>query len=181
MQLSEIRDAMADEVSKDLDRRFRKPLIIYFRRRLAGRSEDAEDLTQEVFVRLAQRPDRNNGETIEAYVFTIASNILSNWHRSRLSRRADAHENLDHVTEADTFPSILIEDRSPERVLESRESLQLLEKALLQLHERTRDIFLLSRIDGVSHQEIGRRFGISVSAVEKHMLKALTHIRRALP
>src|ERR1700761_3634171 len=81
MQLSGSRHAIADEVLNDLDRRFRKPLIIYFRRRLVGRSEDAEDLTQEVFMRLARRPDRNNGETIEAYVFTIASNILSNWHR----------------------------------------------------------------------------------------------------
>lgn len=175
------RDTHADEVLRDLDQRFRKPLSIYFRRRLAGRSEDAEDLTQEVFVRLARRPDRNNGETLEGYVFKIAGSVLADWRRSRVSHRADAHDNLDHVIETVTFPSILVEDRSPERVLAGREALQTLEKALAELNERTRNIFLLSRMEGVQHQDIARRLGVSVSTVEKDILKALVHIRRAFP
>lgn len=180
MLSSQNRDTAASGTRTDLDERFRKPLFLFFRRRLAGRREDAEDLTQEVFARLARRPDQNNGETLEAYVFKIANSVFTDWHRHRISRRADVHENLDHAIETDIFPSILVEARSPERVLIGKEALQILEKALSQVSERTRDIFLLSRIDGLPYQEIGRRLGISASAVEKHVERALTHIRTAL-
>ena len=175
------RDADANEVLRDLDMRFRKPLSVYFRRRLAGLSEDTEDLTQEVFIRLARRPDRNNGETLEAYVFKIAASVLSDWRRARVSRRSDTHVNLDDAIESVTFPSVLVEARSPERVLAGKEALLSLEKALAELNERTRNIFLLSRMDGLQHQDIALRLGVSVSTVEKDILKALVHIRRAFP
>lgn len=181
MLISPKRDVVSDEALNDLDRRFRKPLLIYFRRRLGGRREDTEDLTQEVFVRLTRRPDRNNGETLEGYVFKIASSVLADWRRNRIVRRSDAHDSLDHAAESVTFPSILIEDRSPERVLAGKEALQNLEKALAELNQRTRNIFLLSRMEGVHQQDIALRLGVSVSTVEKDILKALTHIRGAFP
>lgn len=181
MSSSQNREAATGEVLTDLDRRFRKPLSIYFRRRLAGRHDDAEDLTQEVFVRLARRPDQNNGETIEGYVFKIAASVLADWRRNRTVRRSDAHDNLDQVTEGVTFPSILIEDRSPERVLAGKEALQNLEKALAELSERTRNIFLLYRLRGVPHADIARRLGISVSTVEREIQKALVHIGKVFP
>ncbi len=181
MAISQACDITASEALSELDKRFRKPLCIYFRRRLPGRREDWEDLTQEVFVRLARRPDQNNGETIEAYVFKIASTVLADWRRSRFTRRSDAHDNLDHVAESVTFPSNLIEDRSPERVLAGKEALQNLKNALAELDERTQNIFLLSRMEGMQQRDIASRLGVSVSTVEKDILKALTHIRRAFP
>ncbi|MGH8201495.1 MAG: RNA polymerase sigma factor [Steroidobacteraceae bacterium] len=59
----------------ELDRRFRAPLLAYFDRRVREHAE-AEDLTQEVFIRLAQHPDRHGGHTIDSYVFTFAANLL---------------------------------------------------------------------------------------------------------
>ena len=56
----------------ELDRSFRGPLVAYFLKRVKSRNE-AEDLTQEVFVRLLNHPDKNNGQTIDGYVFTIRS------------------------------------------------------------------------------------------------------------
>lgn len=178
---SQNRDIAANEVMRDLDGRFRKPLSIYFRRRLAGNHQEAEDLTQEVFLRLARRPDRNNGETLEGYVFKIAGSVLADWRRKRATHKADAHENLDHTLEGVTFPSILIEDRSPERVLSGKEALQSLERALAQLEERTRRIFLLYRLGGVQQSDIARRVGISISTVEREIQKALAHIGKNFP
>lgn len=169
----------ASEVMKDLDRRFRKPLAIYFRRRLAGRSDDAEDLTQEVFLRLARRPDQNNGETLEAYVFKIAASVLADWRRKRATHKSDAHENLDHVMENVTFPSVFVEDRSPDRVLAGKEALRRLETALAELSERTRNIFLLYRLGDVQQADIARRLGISVSTVEREIQKAMLHLGKS--
>jgi RNA polymerase sigma factor (sigma-70 family) len=163
------------EVWKDLDRRFRAPLTAYFFRRVHDRG-DAEDLTQEVFIRLAKRPDKNNGETLEAYVFKIASNVTADWGRSRASRRANAHRSLADISEDIAISNILIEDRTPERVLAGKEALKDIETALSELTKRTREIFLLSRMEHVHHREIARLHGISVSAVEKHVLRAVAYL-----
>src|SRR5262249_41470155 len=85
------------EVWSELDQRFRAPLNSYFWRRVRDRS-DAEDLTQEVFARLTRHPDQNNGLSIDAYVFKIASTVLTDWHRNRSSRKADQHRDLVEVS-----------------------------------------------------------------------------------
>src|SRR3984893_2747394 len=75
----------------ELDRSFRGPLVAYFLKRVKNRNE-AEDLTQEVFVRLLNHPDKNNGQTIEGYVFTIAANLL----RDRVKSVAAAVQKQAH-------------------------------------------------------------------------------------
>jgi len=47
---------------------------------------------------------------------------------------------------------------------------------LLELPERTRVVFVLRRLENLSYSEIGLRLGLSVSAVEKHMLRAVRHL-----
>lgn len=163
------------EVWDDLDKRFRAPLRAYFARRL-GNWVDAEDLTQEVFVRLTRNPDRHNGENIEAYVFKIASTVLKDWGRYRTARQAQAHRALGDATENLETPAVLVEERTPERVLMAKEALQDLDEALAQLSARTREIFLLSRIENVHHRDIANLHGISISAVEKHVLRAIAHL-----
>lgn len=158
-----------------LDRRFRSPLTAYFYRRVHDKA-DAEDLTQEVFVRLTRRPDQHNGETIEAYVFKIAASVLNDWGRHRTSRRTSAHRTLSDDRENVSLPQNLVEDRDPERVLAGKEALKDIEAALSELSERTREIFLLSRMESVHHRDIAQLYGISVSAVEKHVLRAVAYL-----
>jgi RNA polymerase sigma factor (sigma-70 family) len=157
----------------ELNRRFRTPLFAYFLKRVHNHAE-AEDLTQEAFVRLTLHPDRHNGATLDAYVFTIAANLLRDRARSRASAGADSHRVLDDII-ANSTPS-LIEDRTPERVLLASEALHGVLGALGELSERTRDIFILSRLENVPQREIAAIYGISVSAVEKHVIKALAHL-----
>jgi RNA polymerase sigma-70 factor (ECF subfamily) len=159
----------------ELDRSFRGPLVAYFMKRVKSRHE-AEDLTQEVFVRLLNHPDKNNGQTLEGYVFTIAANLL----RDRAKSVATAHrtriQNIDVLDEKDAFSANLVEDRNPERVLVGRQTIQDVLDALSELGERTRDIFILARLENVQHREIATMYGISVSAVEKMMMKAMAHL-----
>jgi RNA polymerase sigma-70 factor (ECF subfamily) len=159
----------------ELDRSFRGPLVAYFLKRVGSRNE-AEDLTQEVFMRLVNHPDKNNGQTIEGYVFTIAANLL----RDRAKSVATAHrgqtQSLDGLDEKDAFSTNLVEDRNPERVLVGRQTIQDVLDALSELGERTRDIFILARLENVQHREIAAMYGISVSAVEKMMMKAMAHL-----
>jgi len=159
----------------ELDRAFRGPLLAYFTKRVKNRNE-AEDLTQEVFVRLLHHPDKNNGQTLAGYVFTIAANLLRDRAKSTATARQKRIHSLDLLGAADAFSTSLVEDRDPERVLAGKQTVQDVLGALAELGERTRDIFILARLENMQHREIAAMYGISVSAVEKSMMKAMAHL-----
>jgi RNA polymerase sigma-70 factor (ECF subfamily) len=165
----------AEDQAAELDRMFRAPLLAYFSKRVQSRNE-AEDLTQEVFVRLLHHPDRHNGQTVEAYVFTIAANLLRDRAKSVSGMVDRSSQNVDLLVEAGQNPSSLIEDRDPERVLVGKETVEDVLAALAELGERTRDVFILARLEAMQHREIAEMYGISVSSVEKMIMKAMVHL-----
>ncbi len=69
------------------------------------------------------------------------------------------------------------EEQTPERILLGREAYTQMLAALYELPERTRTVFILSRFEDVRGPEIARRVGVSISAVEKHIMRALAHLR----
>lgn len=168
-------DEQAHRLWSDLDSRFRMPLLAYFSRKVQDRSE-AEDLTQEVFLRLMRQARRPRDETVQAYVFVTAANLLKDRARQRVWHRTQAHCSFDEVSETSAAAFALVEDRDPERVLIGKDTLREFVSALENLSERTRDIFILSRIEHMHQDAIAKLFGISVSAVEKHVMKALNHL-----
>lgn len=153
----------------DLARRYRAPLARYFRGRL-GAAADVDDLVQEVFLRLAARRDGGDVEAVENYLFTVASSVMNDSFR-RTGRRGGAHALFDERLHGG-------EDFSPERVFIAQEQLAVVEIALHELPERTRVIFVLNRFEDMTYAQIARRLQVSVSAVEKHMSKALAHLAR---
>lgn len=162
-----------------LAERFYLPLLAYFTRRVPGRGE-AEDLTQEVFMRVIRRSKSGEGargqdhnadiDNPEAFLFSTAANLL----RDRARRARTQIANYAEVAERENTIEVL----SPERVLLAKEALQSVMLALGQLGERTRDIFLLHRLENMKYREIAEFYGISQSAVEKHMIKALAHLAK---
>jgi RNA polymerase sigma-70 factor (ECF subfamily) len=67
-------------------------------------------------------------------------------------------------------------DFAPDQIAAGREDLRTVSLALLSLPERTRTILILHRLEGLRQREIAQRLGISVSAVEKHLIRALRHL-----
>jgi RNA polymerase sigma factor (sigma-70 family) len=133
--------------------------------RRRGRSEqDAEDLVQEAFVRLACYEREQAVEKPEAFLMKTALNLSIDAHRSRTSHGEEVL--LDDVVIVDAAPGI-------EDVLLSRERLGRLSECVARMNDKTRTIFLAHRLDGLSYQEIGRLHGLSISSVEKHVAKAV--------
>ena len=157
----------------ELDRNFRRPLIAYFLRRVGDLAE-AEDLTQEVFVRVLNQSDGVDPARARAYIFTAAGNLLRDRARRAATRRSSAHAPLDDIAGGEA-PE-LTEEISPERVLVGRESLRAVLLALDGLSQRTRDIFVLYRIEKMKQHEIAALYGISQGAVEKHLVKAMAYL-----
>lgn len=134
-----------------------------------GRQEDAEDCLQDLWLKLFAI---NTGPIADPapYLFRIADNLAIDRLRSHRRRvhRDDAWQatRLGYPPGADDQPSA-------ERMLAGRERLRRMEEVLATLPERTSTAFRRFRIDGVPQKEIARDFGITVSAVEKHIQKAL--------
>jgi RNA polymerase sigma-70 factor (ECF subfamily) len=152
----------------ELDARFRRPLMSFFMRRLGDRSE-AEDLTQQVFLRILAAQSEGKLDHPEGFVFTVATNLLRD--RGRRQVRRGVCLPLDSLSPADLAHPDLVEF-SPERILIGRERLGAALAALTELGGRTGEIFVLSRLDSLRQREIAQRFGIGLSTVEKHVIRA---------
>lgn len=149
----------------------RPQLLRFFRARVPDAAE-AEDLVQEVFARIAARDSEEPIGHLGAFVFQIASNVLADRGRRRFARRADAHVAFEPDQHAE-------QDFDPHRILAGREELGAAISALLSLPLRTRTVFILHRLEGRKSREVAAQLGISVSAVEKHMVRAVKHLSRA--
>ena len=147
----------------------RSRLRRFFSRR-AG-DVDADDLVHEAFARYAARTGESAAFVVEpeAYLQTVASNLLRN--RALLAlRRATAFH--------DVYDDEAVSDADPMRRLEDRDALRRLDKAVQRLRPRTREVFLLQRVDGMTYAQIADRMGLSVKGVKKQMAKALFELRR---
>ena len=157
---------------EELDPSFRARLKRFFR--IRTRSEcDAEDLVQDTFVRLIQQQHACEREVSDAYVFTVAENLL----RDRARRARVRGQTVSfHGDRTEQLLDIPCEEPSAERVLLGKDEVSRVMDALGELTVQTRSIFILCRIEGMPQRAVACQLGISVSAVEKHVMKALHHL-----
>ena len=169
--------ATVDRTCSELDSRFHGPLMSFFLRRLKDRSQ-AEDMTQEVLLRVFRASVSKQIERAESYVFKVAINLLRD-HRRRALRAGNATFVPIEEALAGQVDGQLVEDLSPERVLLSQDSLADALRVLNQLGELTRNIFILFRLENMKQKEIAALYGIGQSTVEKHVMKAVLHLTTA--
>lgn len=139
--------------------------MAFFLRRIRDPAE-AEDLTQEVFLRMLKRDVDGDADH---YVFQIAQNLLVD-----RARRASVRRRYQETIGAIDAPDVNVLD--PEREALGRAELAQFAAALQALPERTRVMFTLYRIEQMSQDDIGEAFGVSKSAVKKQVASALASI-----
>ena len=130
---------------------------------------DAEDLVQEVFLRLQARAWGDTVENVERYLFRIANNVLVDRHRHEASHGLAYIDPLDAAFE-------IADEVSPERLLIAKQMLGQLSIALRELPPRTRDAFIFHRFEEMTYPVIAKRMGISVNGVEKLIKRALAQL-----
>lgn len=149
-----------------------RPALSRYFVRSVGAQADAEDLVQEVYLRIVRRRTFDTYVGFASYAFLTADSVLKDRNRRRVVRMATRHVSYDPDIHRGDQPSL-------ERELVARDQLRATSAALAQLPDRTRSVFALRRLDGLSYLEIGSRLGISVSSAEKHMLRATRHLLAA--
>lgn len=139
-----------------------------------GNRHDAEDIAQESWARItaAVQSDRTAIDNMRAYLFRIARNLIVD-HRRRAASTIEVKADeavLDRV--ADPRPS-------PESALITRDELRRMDRIMAAMPARPREVFRLSRIEGLSFAEIGRKLGTSRQTVHEHMTRALLALQMA--
>jgi RNA polymerase sigma factor (sigma-70 family) len=111
----------------------------------------------------------------EALVFRIAVNLLRDRARREITRGGEQSLTSENIV---ALADALTVDLSPERVVLGERTLADVLAALQELGERTQAIFYLYRLENLKIREIAAIYGISASAVEKQVSKALLHLTR---
>lgn len=142
-------------------------------RRVVGNPSTAEDLVQDVFLNLLRGNGLGAADNSQSYLARCATNIaLDHLRRERARARYLSSSELSDA-EASQAP---LQDA----VLQGRQELDLLRRAVDALPPKCRVVFLLSRDHDLTMKEIAARLGISEKTVEKHILRAMTACRAAL-
>lgn len=143
----------------------------FFLRRAAS-PNDAEEMVQDLFLRLLRRADFMTLENVDGYVFEAAANVARDRGRHDQARGGGRHVDIDSLSAESDEPGA-------ERVVAGRQRLATLLKVMNTLPPRARTIVILRRFENLTYAEIATRLGISVSAVEKHMVRAMLALRHA--
>lgn len=151
----------------DLDRDYRLPLQRFFRSRGCAAAL-AEDLTQDVFLRVVAYERSSEIKNAQSFIFQTAANRLRDVARS--ARRWNLQP-LDD-TDGGTGEPQLVEAITPERILQGRQDMQVVTQAFAELDQRTQRIFLMNRVDQLRHRDIADHLDLSVSLVEKTLRTA---------
>lgn len=138
--------------------------------RYLKQKEDAEEIVQEVFVKIWESRNKIDAySSFEAFLFTIAYNTTI----SLLRKRTNEAKYLDHLK------SLQQSINSPDLIdeIQYNELNNRVKLLLNELTPRQQEIFQLSREDGLTHDEIAKKLDISVNTVKKHMANSLTFLK----
>lgn len=148
-------------IHRELSTRVRN--FLYYR---SGDLELSNDLCQESFVKLWEHCRSVSVDKAKSFLYTVASRLFIDSVR---------HNKVHLNFAAERSPQVDRED--PDFVLSQAEFKQQLEKAISDLPETQREVFLMSRIDRMKYEEIADSLDISVKAVEKRMHLALMALK----
>lgn len=146
------------------------PRLVRFLRKRLPRTEDPQDFVQEAFARLAGSNPRTLLRNPEAYLQRIVRNLLID--RSRRDAR------IRTVAFAEELDVPIAPDQ--DREIEASDMKRLYRDAVDRLPARTREVFLLSRVEEIAYKDIAARLGISIRTVEWHVAEAIVRIEKAL-
>ena len=151
--------------------RYKGKLYDFIRRSLPA-NEDAESLVQEIFTKLwVNRLNLDSSKSLNAFLYTLARNELFGQLRKILVRRKYLEELSFSLSESS------VNDGQSYEYDELRSIVSLL---VSSLPEKRREIYILSRHEGMSYKQIAEQLGISENTVDSQLRKALSFLKENL-
>ncbi|MCS3556130.1 MULTISPECIES: RNA polymerase sigma factor [unclassified Sphingobacterium] len=149
-----------------------KKIIAYKLLRLLKSEELAQDVLQDIFLKIWEKRDYINAEfSFPAFLHRLVRNEVSD-----IIRKA----NQDKRLQQQLLISTPIDYTHIEELITRNENIVLLQEALKQLPERQREVFLMHKIEQKSYKEISENLKISPAAINQHVYRAMQHLARIL-
>jgi RNA polymerase sigma-70 factor (ECF subfamily) len=154
-----------------------KPLISFIAR-FTGDRDSAEDIAQEVFLRVFKAAkDYKPRAKFKTWLFTIATNLCLN--EIRDNKGSPKFVDVSDLHEQE-YPIIASEAFSPQKATENAELSTAVRKAIRSLPENQRIAILLRQYNDFSYHEISKAMGISIPAVESLIQRARQNLKKSL-
>lgn len=148
----------------------RHELLAYASTRLGGSSADAEDVVQNVFLRLLTSNKLISEQTLPALVYTTTRNIIIDIHRRR-NHASDYEHYVRKVCSAEL---------SADSVCSMHEMIEQMERGMARLPENVREVYRLHILDGMKVSEISERLDCNYKSVEHRLGAARKAVRSYL-
>jgi len=157
----------------------RPDLVRFFTVRLRSAAA-AEDIVQEMYLRLAALDPRAPIHNPVGYLYRLGSNLMLD--RLRSERRAAVRDAAWRDGQRTLVGSEEVADEpGAEQTIAARQRLEATVAVLRELPAQTQRVFRMHKFDGMSHPEVAQALGISRSAVEKHVMAALKLLAARTP
>lgn len=159
------------------------PRIYNLARRMLGNDADAEDVTQDVLLQVVRKLDTFRGEAaLPTWLHRVTVNAALAHRRKRANRNEGrVYDPLDsfgdegsHAGPVRPWPI------GPEQAALDKETHELIERAIIDLPETYRDVYVLADVEGLPNAEIAEMLGLSVSAIKSRLHRARLLMRSAL-
>ncbi|MEM9170136.1 MAG: sigma-70 family RNA polymerase sigma factor [Pseudomonadota bacterium] len=167
-------DRIASAALRSLYADHAEALTAYLRKAFGDGPPDPSDVVQEAFQKLVERRDLSGIANPRAFLWRIARNAVLTHKRNKDARSRYDFE-IEHLFFADDGAN-----STPERVLEVKQQLLVINETLQRMPPRRRKAFLWHRVEGLNFTEVGKRLGVNRHAVVRHITKAAFDIEAAL-
>lgn len=156
--------------------------ILNYCYRMLGNRADAEDATQEVFVKLFRFLESYTGQSaFSTWLFKIASNVCLDYLRKHKRLRTETVSLHQQNDEGDEFLLNIKSDApTPYETAQKNEAQRALETALLNLGEEQRLVIVLRDVEGLSYEEISRITGLNEGTVKSRINRARRALKKLL-
>ena len=161
----------SDSFVKGLYESSYKELFAFLLRR-SSNHQQAQDFSQEAFLRLIRVERKDLIEQPRAYLFRIAANLV---HEKRLKNVSQWQKESSALENVEEIPC----EDDPHAHIERQKAIQDLEKILTSLPPIYQSVLLMRKRDGLNHAEIAEKLGISIHTVRKYLTRAVTECRKA--
>jgi RNA polymerase sigma-70 factor (ECF subfamily) len=146
-----------------------RPALVRFFKRKTGSAVEAEDLAQDVLVRVLAHTNWKTPSEAKGYIFRTAINRWHDRHRRNGAHGTSVAWNEEAIGELGT-------QNPPERVVMVMEELGQIARALEEMNVRTRTVLMLIRLEQMKAATVADILGISLSAVNKHLAKGIARL-----
>ena len=164
--------------------KYRNPIFNFIYRMLNFDHDAAEDLMQEVFVKVCKGRDLYQPRAkFSTWLFAITRNHCLNFIKSKLYMQGQKTTSLNAPVRNDaqsTLQDLIPSSTSSTTEAESRDLGLLLDRAIVALPDGYKEVFLLHAIEGFTHQEVGNMLELNTATVRTHYHRARRMLRQTL-